>query len=192
MFLLRHGETEWNVAGRLQGRDDSPLTARGLAQARDAATALAREGVTRIYTSPLGRARATAAHVAAASGAGITEVAALAEIDFGEASGLTLAAAEERFPGLAAARADDRWGYRWPGGESYADAGARLAGWLATAPEGVWADDALVVSHQSLLRAWLHVAGGSTPEHALAQPFESGSAWRWSRDGALEGLLTRR
>jgi len=62
--LLRHGETEWNVAGRLQGSLDSPLTPLGREQARRLGAVLARrlggDRVPRMQTSPLGRAQETA------------------------------------------------------------------------------------------------------------------------------------
>src|SRR5688572_21431497 len=55
LYLMRHGQTEWNLAGRLQGLRDSPLTARGIAQARRQARLIADIGAAR-YSSPQGRA----------------------------------------------------------------------------------------------------------------------------------------
>lgn len=61
LYLMRHGQTEFNVAGRVQGRCDSPLTSRGREQARIAASWLAEQGLVfdRMCASPLGRTRAT-------------------------------------------------------------------------------------------------------------------------------------
>ncbi|OUR80340.1 hypothetical protein A9Q83_01165 [Alphaproteobacteria bacterium 46_93_T64] len=59
-LFLRHGQTDWNLDGLLQGRSDRPLNASGLAQAHAAATQLASEGVDLIVTSPLKRAYQTA------------------------------------------------------------------------------------------------------------------------------------
>lgn len=67
IWFLRHGQTEWNVAGRIQGRLDSPLTAQGCAQAQQQSqliqgiAARVAAGPGGIYVSPLGRARRTAA-----------------------------------------------------------------------------------------------------------------------------------
>ena len=62
LYLLRHGETEWNREGRMQGRLDAPLTARGRVQAARQGALLRRAGIVApAYSSPLGRARATAA-----------------------------------------------------------------------------------------------------------------------------------
>src|SRR5918911_3955609 len=64
ILLARHGETVFNVEGRWQGQSDSPLTERGLAQARELARALADEPIAAVYSSDLGRAFTTAAQVA--------------------------------------------------------------------------------------------------------------------------------
>lgn len=60
ILLVRHGETDWNTAGLVQGRTDLPLNARGRDQAREAAAVLAGRGVGRVVSSPLLRATQTA------------------------------------------------------------------------------------------------------------------------------------
>jgi len=64
LYIARHGETEWNRAGKLQGHQDSPLTARGHHQAESLAVALNNKQITRVYSSDLGRAIQTARAVA--------------------------------------------------------------------------------------------------------------------------------
>jgi len=64
MYLARHGETEWNAIGRLQGHTDIPLNARGRAQARDLAHAVKHVGIASVITSDLSRAAQTGAIVA--------------------------------------------------------------------------------------------------------------------------------
>lgn len=64
LFLIRHGETEWTKERRFQGSSDIPLTKRGMKQAKAVAECLKRYGIDRIYASPLGRARQTAAPIA--------------------------------------------------------------------------------------------------------------------------------
>ena len=63
LYLLRHGQTQYNLQGRVQGHCDSPLTELGASQAHAAGAWLAAQGVSfeRIFSSPLGRALATAA-----------------------------------------------------------------------------------------------------------------------------------
>lgn len=94
--LIRHGQTEWNRTGRIQGTSDIPLNETGRAQARAAGAELARwtedEGISwdAVVASPLARAVETAAIVGAALGHEVTErVPALAERTYGEAEGLT-------------------------------------------------------------------------------------------------------
>ena len=60
LYLVRHGETEWNRQRRMQGRLDSRLTAEGRAHARVHGQLLAREAVAQMIVSPLGRTRETA------------------------------------------------------------------------------------------------------------------------------------
>src|SRR5437660_8866268 len=84
ILLARHGETVFNVEGRWQGQADSPLTERGLAQARELARALAHEPIAAIYSSDLGRAFLTAAEVATPHGLQVIADRRLREIDTGE------------------------------------------------------------------------------------------------------------
>ncbi|MBL8348639.1 MAG: histidine phosphatase family protein [Rubrivivax sp.] len=111
LVVLRHGETAWNAAQRIQGSVDEPLNEHGRWQAERLGTALRGEGLTRIYSSDLLRARATAEVLALATG--LTEVrleVALRERAFGTFEGLTYAEVEQRWP-------DDlrRWRTREPG-----------------------------------------------------------------------------
>ena len=100
LLLIRHGESEGNVAGLLQGQIDHPLTARGHEQARAVAARLKGEGgVDRIVSSPLARAHATAEAIGGALGLSVTADARLMEYDFGEISGLAITEALARYPG---------------------------------------------------------------------------------------------
>ena len=173
LFLARHAETEWNVAHRMQGREDSPLTAQGIAQAEalgESARALA---VRHVCTSPLGRARATSELVARACGAEVSVHAALAELSFGEAAGGTIEQARARWPRWWAERERARWATRWPAGESYADAEARLGAWLAQGEPPWTSTSTLVLAHQSVLRAFLVAALAWPIERALEARFEA-------------------
>lgn len=111
LVVLRHGETAWNAAQRIQGHTDEPLNERGRRQAERLAQALAGEGLTHVYASDLARARATAEAVAQASGVhGVTIEPGLRERAFGMFEGLTYAEVQERWP-------EDvrRWRNREPG-----------------------------------------------------------------------------
>jgi probable phosphoglycerate mutase len=126
MLLLRHGETAYSADRRFSGRGDLALTERGRAQAAAAAARLgALPGIAAIVTSPLLRARETAAAVAAATGLAPVVDEGLIETDFGEWEGLTFAEARERWPSEM-----DGWlaspEVAPPGGESFAATAGRV------------------------------------------------------------------
>jgi probable phosphoglycerate mutase len=100
VFLLRHGETEWNATGRLQGSTDVPLNARGVTQARAAAGALAARlpAGARIISSPLRRARVTAEALSASTGAPITFDDRMKERSYGVWEGMTATEREDHDP----------------------------------------------------------------------------------------------
>lgn len=126
LYLIRHGQTVWNVEGRLQGGKDSPLTDQGKRQASAIASSLRRTPPARIFASPLGRASRTAAIIAEALSVPVEEDARLGELRFGSAEGLTLSGIDERWPDFRERREHDKWQTRWPDGESYQDADARI------------------------------------------------------------------
>lgn len=90
LVLVRHGETEWTEQGRLHGRLDSPLSARGRLHAEQTAARLQGERFDALYTSPQGRARQTAAILAPAVGLAPTPLDDLREADFGWLEGKPL------------------------------------------------------------------------------------------------------
>jgi probable phosphoglycerate mutase len=117
-LLLRHGETVWNRDGRLQGWQDSPLSAAGRAQAGALAARLATERVDAIVASDLGRTRDTAAPIAARLALPVALDAGLRERCYGEFEGMTWAEIERARPRdyqRLAARDPE---YVVPGGES--------------------------------------------------------------------------
>ena len=129
IILVRHAPTAW-TGSRYCGRSDPPLDAAGVAVAHrlagDLATTLAPG--TRIVTSPLRRAHATAAAIADA--AGIDDIAIddrWREADFGIAEGLTFEELERLAPDLARRLADGETAIDWPDGERAADLAARVA-----------------------------------------------------------------
>ena len=191
LLLLRHGETEWNRIGRLQGRDDSPLTARGLAQADVLARVCAGLGVARLISSPLGRARTTAERIAAACGAPLDFRDGLAEMSFGECAGLTLEEVRERFPGLLEARERDRWNHRWPGGEGYADVLPRTLAALAGDRPLASLPPTAIVAHQSVNRAIIHGCRGCDAKAAMASEQSADVLMRLDDDDTLWHALLR-
>ena len=145
--LLRHGQTALSVEKRFAGAVDVPLTECGLRQAQAAAARLAaRGGLGLIVTSPLARARQTAAEVAAATGAEVLVEPGLRESAFGKWEGLSFAEASEQYPEEMAAWLADR-ATAPPGGESFTEAGRRVDAALDTVLDAAAGRDTVIVSH---------------------------------------------
>ncbi|MCH7555480.1 MAG: histidine phosphatase family protein [Proteobacteria bacterium] len=192
IYLVRHGETEWNRAGRMQGHLDAPLTLRGEAQARAVGATLRDLGVDGfpLVASPLGRTRATAAIIARVLGldpGSVTTDTRLMEMTWGAWDGLTQAEIEARDPGEWARRKADHWDYRPPvGGESYAEVALRVADWLA----GFAADEPrIVVCHGGAGRVVRGLYGGLSQAETLAQE-EPQDAFHLLRDGLIGRIDT--
>ena len=101
ILLVRHGETGWNRARRVQGHSDTPLNETGRAQARALAAELAGEHIDAVYSSDLARAYETARIVADGRGLGVTAVRDFRERHFGTWEGMTDYEVLERFPQAA-------------------------------------------------------------------------------------------
>ncbi len=98
LILTRHGETDWNLERKTQGRTDTSLTEAGRAQARGLAKRLINMSFDCVYTSPLERAAETARILAASRSVPVISDQALTELNFGEWEGLTFAEIGEAFP----------------------------------------------------------------------------------------------
>lgn len=138
IYLLRHGQTEFNALGRLQGHVDSDLTEKGKGQARAMGLALAQlidnPADWHIAASPLGRAQATARLVAEAlPGVRLDVEPRLIEVSFGAYDGRLRSELEAEHPG---AFGPSGWAFRTEMGEPYDAARARVGSWLSDlAPE---------------------------------------------------------
>ena len=87
IYLVRHGETEWNRESRIQGREDVPLSPEGLAQSETCARGFLGKKISAVLTSPLSRARETAKLIGRAVNAPVYVEQDLTERDFGSVSG---------------------------------------------------------------------------------------------------------
>lgn len=137
IYLVRHGQTEFNATGRIQGAKDSPLTALGVEQARRIGEKL-REVVpaeARIIASPLGRTQHTARLIKEESGLGapIETDARLAEISLGDWDGMLKDDIRAMAPEYDAGAKRWSWFFDAPGGDSYEMLTERLGGWLEDA-----------------------------------------------------------
>jgi probable phosphoglycerate mutase len=159
VFAVRHGETTWNVEGRIQGTGDSALTDRGVAQARAVARRLAHERLDAIYSSDLGRARDTALHLAAEARLEVRFDAGLRERAYGVLEGKTwgeLVASDAE--SVRRLREDPEWVI--PGGESLAQFHERVLSALERILAQTHGSAIAVVTHGGVLGILYRVANG--------------------------------
>jgi probable phosphoglycerate mutase len=184
VLLLRHGESTWNTEGRVQGWAPTPLTERGVEQARAAGRLLAAEfDVDRVVASDLLRTKETTAHALDAGGFDLdpTFDRAWRERSMGDLQGLTVEEAYGGHPeysllhsGIHGARATP------PGGESFLDMRERvLAGWEALV-ERHDGGTTLVVSHGGPIFALL--------AHVEGRDFLSSLGDGWATNGSIAEL----
>ena len=137
IYLVRHGETEFNLAGRYQGGLDSALTPRGEAQARAVGERLrdltAGESF-ELVASPLGRAWRTAEIVSEVAGLPApVAIEGLREVTLGAWDGMTGEEIDHVYPGARDGSSRWDWYFASPDGERYSGFAGRLADWMAEA-----------------------------------------------------------
>ena len=143
--LVRHGETDWNKLGRLQGSSDIPLNETGMMQASLAAQALIDKGYELVVTSPLNRAKQTAQIIAEQSGLSVIEMDAFKERCFGDAEGLLKEEREKLYP-------DNKF----PNLESYKDLATRLRKGLTEVTKLPY-ENVLIVAHGAAINCILAI-----------------------------------
>lgn len=160
LLAVRHGETDWNAAGRFQGHSDISLNETGRVQATRNGEALRQRlldlqvqpSEVSFLCSPLQRAVETMQIVLNAVGLPLdvaAQDARLKEASFGEWEGLTTHEVKQQFPLLRKQRKADRWNFRPPGGQSFADLQKLSIDLLATRLNG---QHSVVVSHTGNIR----------------------------------------
>jgi broad specificity phosphatase PhoE len=165
IFLVRHGETEWNRARRYQGWRDSPLTPLGVAQAEAIGrrlAALPEAATAAIVASPIGRARHTAEIIAECLGRSepLQLDDRLREISLGSWDGLDRREVRSRF---GAEFEDFEWYFQTPDGETYDGFSGRIAAWLAEPRDG----PLIVVAHGVVTRVLRGLYAGLPRAEAL-------------------------
>jgi broad specificity phosphatase PhoE len=190
IYYIRHGETQWNAEGRLQGVQDIPLNDLGRKQAAHAGDILAdlfaRDGRDEtsiaFVASPLGRARSTMELVRGTLGLPPADYSLddrLREIGYGHWEGSTLAQMQVSDPEVFARRQIDKWTVSPPGGESYASVQIRMRDWY----DSLLADT-VAVAHGGTARALMVTLGIETPASAADLTIEQGAVYVFG-DGGL-------
>ena len=167
-YYLRHGETDWNVAGRLQGHTDTPLNATGVGQARAAAQRLLGCGITRLIASPLARAWHTAELVNVRLNLPLMADIALKERTFGSFEGELHNELKARH-GLSPTQSITT--ILPPDAEQWPDTCARMAEAIAANLARFPHDTLLFVGHGANFRALFEVLCGTHREATNAEPY---------------------
>lgn len=160
LIVIRHGETEWNLQGRWQGHDDSPLTENGIQQTRALAKSLASCDATALYSSDLGRTIQTSEIISEKTGLEIILEPRIRERHLGVFQGLTTSEMASQFPEYYKAYKVSGAGYRVPGGESKRDRYERSIACFNELAAKHKGETILVVTHGGVLNAlFRHVVG---------------------------------
>jgi len=174
LYLVRHGETDWNLERRIQGSTDIPLNDTGRGQARETGRLLATRRWDAVISSPLSRALETASIIAEENGLPApATVGALVERRYGEAEGLEDHELDRRFPGDTPV----------PGRETRAEVLERVLPALMAIANGHPDQSIIVVSHGGVIRS---VLSAVDPAHSHGR-ISNGSVHSFRHeDGTLE------
>jgi probable phosphoglycerate mutase len=176
IYFIRHGETDWNLEGRLQGQKDIPLNDVGRVQAEEAGRRL-KELVPNYedlayVASPMSRTRETMERLRKAIGLHPESYrldGRLVELTFGEWEGLTWKEVRKQEPQAAALRERDKWNYVPPRGESYAMLAERVRPILSDLTRAT-----VLVSHGGVARAFLALVCGVSTRNAASMDIWQG------------------
>jgi broad specificity phosphatase PhoE len=190
LYFVRHGETEWNKAGRMQGRLDSNLTEKGLEDAERLGEYLRETQFDEIISSPSSRTIQTAEKLAGSTAAIRTDER-LMEIHLGQWQGKTGDEIKMLFP--------EQYGYYWnepakfenPEGETFPDVKTRLAGFLQELGDSRSTGKILIVTHAVVIKTAVMLANKVTVNEIWEPPFIHGTSLTHMtyRDGVLELVL---
>lgn len=197
LLLVRHGETMFNRARRLQGCKDVPLSDLGARQADACADYIAsfnHDRITAVYSSPLSRAYMTAVAIGKAIGMDVVTDDRLKEIDVGALAGMTWDEVELAYADFMAEHRADPLAIRYPGGESVVDVSARARDLANAFVRDHGNETIVVVGHAIVLKALIcHVLDLDIANHLrLTVGNASLSIVSVSRvDGGVHGKILR-
>jgi alpha-ribazole phosphatase/probable phosphoglycerate mutase len=195
LFLVRHGQTDWNIARRFQGQSDVPLNQTGIKQAKALAGQLSAQHIDALYSSDLQRALETAKVISGLSGykPDLHSDSRLREINFGDWEGLTYKEIKEKYPTALAERENDIYKNAPPNGETLEQLCARVRSMLDELYAKHKDQTVLVVAHGGVLQILLCLALNIKPtmywQFHLSTASLSEIAFYPKGDGAILNLL---
>jgi len=169
-MLVRHGETEWNTEGKVQGQKNSSLTEYGVQQAQSLFR-LRQFNPCRIYCSPLERARTTA-NLACFDFVMDNR---LMEMSFGDYEGMTSAEIIRLHPTFFIERNSNKWDFCWPGGESHANVYERAKSFIESL--GPSSGLTLIIAHETVNKMLAGILLNLPQEKILKLGQSNGLVW---------------
>ncbi len=160
LVVIRHGETEWNIQGRWQGHNDSPLTSNGIDQARAVAKALKSFKTSVLYSSDLGRTMQTAEYIVAETGHDIMVDDRLRERHLGIFQGLTIRQMSESHPLVYERFKSGDVDYKIPEGESIRQRFTRSVECLNEIASNHEGETIIVVTHGGVVDGYFRYVTG--------------------------------
>ena len=177
VYMVRHGQTQWNLDDRFRGRADIPLNENGERDAEIAARRLQSEGLAAVYSSPLSRARYVGQRIAEHAGLpSIVDHAGLVNLEYGDWEGLTKQECAERDPDAWEDYAHRPYQSVIPGGESLADGIDRVVASLREIGRRHPGEAVAAVSHGAIVRLAVVGIDGNYANSSWQFKFPTGSA----------------
>lgn len=186
IFFVRHGETEWNLEGKLQGQADSPLTEKGRFQAKQLANILQPFEIQQLYVSPLGRALHTAQLIKQTIGCQLQENSDLKEISFGSCTGMRGEDIKKQYPDLWQIRKQNKWTFRWPEGESLNDVYGRAGKFISDILSPILDGKIAIVAHESTNKALIGQLLGLSIQDILQIRQPNYVIYQWQRNQRIK------
>jgi len=171
LYIVRHGETEWNREGRFQGWKDSPLTEEGRHQAKSLAERLKNYKIDHLYSSPSGRTIETAEIIADANDLEIIEEPGFKEIDLGDLEGKRTEWVEANHPDVIHDFWNEPHNYEPLSGEDFYELKERVIGTLNNILNKHSDDNILIVSHAAASKTILSYFDGKELSRLWDPPF---------------------
>lgn len=168
LIVCRHGETDFNVQKRLQGKMETKLNWHGRKQAKLIAARLKSEDFEHAFSSTRARCRQTANEIMKFHKCNLELREELSEVDLGIYTGMNREEIEEKFPGHWAERVDNKYNFKHKGGESYKEVDEkRVAKFLQELREKYSARTVLIVTHAGTGRLVIGSMLGLTPDEKM-------------------------
>ena len=190
IYVARHGETTWNVEGRIQGRSDPDLSPMGHAQSQALVEKLKDRPLSAIYTSTLKRSFLTAQPIAKHFGLAIQQQPELNEIAFGILEGKQVLDFDEEVKSEWEKFKENRFGYRIPEAENYTDVLNRVRPFAEKILQTHQGEEILIVGHRVVNQMLIGVLTNYPPEEMLKMQQNNGCFYLIKKNGETKVFHT--